>query len=1210
MSLRPCHFLAPALLLLLLAWADVRAEQVLPPESAVPGERSEAVALPPESSLPPSEGADQLPPPRQLPAESELPPAGQADPARSAGGRPDAEQDPARLDDSPDRTPWLRLHLSGHTAGLRCLAFTPDSQRLCTAGDDKSVIVWRRHLDAQRGSEAWIYERSIRWQIQRGPRGRIYALAASDRLLALAGDSAMDQVRIVLVDPTTGQWSGALLADRVGPHPIVVSLAFSPDPQRPGIVSMEMDGRATYWSPEPQTGIWQARQLQPPDREALGEAEASRLLNSRRFSPVAMLSGELAVVPEFAGRDAAGQAQWRLRTLNVLSGVANTLGGGDASSLHRRMILALAASPGGRRLASADDAGRVFVYDLERGGQPRRFQLNAPVLSLAFGLDQRLLLGGYRGRSSAGAELQLWDLRDIRQPRTLATASLDEHAIACAISPAGDAIAIAQGSSAEIRSTTTLQPTALLRAPIEAPRRVAFARQKPYYRIAWGYGDSQLTHGFDLAAVQLGRDERLDQDAWIPPTWWQGPWSVTTVPASPADGREEESYWLAKAGQRLVRLPLRPDREGAPTATCWIPDRRGQPWAVAVGTDGQNNLYVFRLHDRQPCLPLRVFRGHEAAVTSLGVSRDLRYLVSTSLDSTIRVWPLRDIGGGGLLNRWGASFAVADQTLSVTQLREDGPLYFRGLRPGDKISQLRWRTPAGLIATNAPDEMLDALGARPWDEMLAFDSLRAGRVAETFQLFPAWQQIASLVIAENRQWAYWTPAGFYDASFEGHKLFGWQVNRGAHRPPDFFLAAQLRRRLERPEIMSRLLEAGSLEQAFRAASLEPPVNSARAVEDQYAAKPQVVIREPDPAVPLAGDRATIEAVVTIPPGEQAVLPKAFANGVLAGSPRLISESAAAEGQQRLYRWEARLPADRQILIQVFAATTAEVPGAAELVVQRAELPPSVAPRLFVLAAGINQYQDAQLPRLDFAVSNALQFTDTLRTGASTLYRSQALSLLDQNVTRPVWQVTMEHYADRLREQVSPDDLLVLFLSGHGVRDRQSDRYYFLTADTRFGDVMARRYGDCLAFEDFTAQLAEVPCRKLVVLDTCHSGAVQPLRQQQLKAALRALQDDLAFTLTASEGDQEAVETRERRLGRFTSRLIEALEGRADQQGGDRDGIVTLDEAIEYVKRTVMADSAADPERQYPTAGPGQLLPYVRLPLTRSQGTPHTAGIGL
>ena len=140
-----------------------------------------------------------------------------------------------------------------------------------------------------------------------------------------------------------------------------------------------------------------------------------------------------------------------------------------------------------------------------------------------------------------------------------------------------------------------------------------------------------------------------------------------------------------------------------------------------------------------------------------------------------------------------------------------------------------------------------------------------------------------------------------------------------------------------------------------------------------------------------------------------------------------------------------------------------------------------------------------------------------------------------------------------------------------------------------------KFGDCLSLEDFQV-FSDLPCRKLVVLDTCHSGALQPLRQRELKSALRALQDDVVFTLTASEGGQEAVEERDRNLGRFTSRLLEALQGAADRQDGNGDGIVSWTEVVGYVERMVTADSIGDEFQQYPTAGPSELLDIADFPL--------------
>src|SRR5690606_30610455 len=105
-----------------------------------------------------------------------------------------------------------------------------------------------------------------------------------------------------------------------------------------------------------------------------------------------------------------------------------------------------------------------------------------------------------------------------------------------------------------------------------------------------------------------------------------------------------------------------------------------------------------------------------------------------------------------------------------------------------------------------------------------------------------------------------------------------------------------------------------------------------------------------------------------------------------------------------------------------------------------------------------------------------------------------------------------------------------------------------------------------------------------------------------------LQEDLMLTLTASEGSQQAVESRERGLGRFTYRMLEGLRGAADRSGGDGNGVVSWPELVDYVQRSVTADSVSDPYQQFPTAGPSELLRLVDFPVSRAGEAAATAGV--
>ena len=102
--------------------------------------------------------------------------------------------------------------------------------------------------------------------------------------------------------------------------------------------------------------------------------------------------------------------------------------------------------------------------------------------------------------------------------------------------------------------------------------------------------------------------------------------------------------------------------------------------------------------------------------------------------------------------------------------------------------------------------------------------------------------------------------------------------------------------------------------------------------------------------------------------------------------------------------------------------------------------------------------------------------------------------------------------------------------------------------------------------DFHA-LADIPCRKLVVLDTCHGGPLQPKSQGDAKVAARVLNENFVFTLTAAGSNETAVEPPGAIHGLFTGCLLEGLDKKADESG-DRNGEVTLNEIITYVKQEV------------------------------------------
>lgn len=1151
---------------------------------------------------------------QSLPGENQLPVA--VDLQLAATDADDPAAVPAAVADdsdvSPGETrPWLRLNYEGHTERVRAIAISSDGRWAISGGEDKALHVWQRTADF-----GWVHRRAIRWQIERGPRGRIYRVALKNHLAAIAGHGAMGGLgEIWIVDITTGELQRALVDQEQGHSQPIAQLRWAPGDQ-PLLASADVDGRVVAWRPDEATGIWSAEVIVDRDAITYGVDVAPRLQPLRAFVSFAFAGPGQLVVPRFRG-GSPGPARvplWQLEKISLDDNERTTLGSAD----HQGWVAALDASEDGGRIVVTDARGRTQLWTVSPSSPLRVVDLPRSVaeagqpLALSLASDGRHLLLGLTHQNVGGVELWKLDQAD-GSPQLAGRIDTDGPVNACRLAGRdADQIWFSTGSQIrvhDIDASGNLVPAAVqtLATSVRGVRDVAFARQAPGYELAIDYGDG-WQDTFDVSDIEIGREAAVDPERFRIAV--DQPWT-----ARPEKTEAGVRYRLHRGEQPLALLPLVPDTHGIPTAIAVIepvvdvdqPDAGNH--AIAVGTTSRGNIYVYQTPTErtdQPPRLIRQFRGHSGDVTALSVSADGRYLASGSADATVGFWPLADLWNSTAAeNAWGIELTPVDQQLEVTAIRRDGPLFFRGVREGDRLVSIRFYDPSaegGVRTLTDAEAVAAAIDEMPFDTLVVFQWERRGEPLAAFQSFPAWQPLAQLFIDRDREWAIWTPAGIYDASVNGHRRFGWQVNRGIDRLPDFFRADQFRQRLERPDVLRRLLERGSLSEALAAigGGVAPVGDSA--VVTQLRSRPRIEWISPSFDSAASAALAEIEAKIEIPLGATLAPPKLYAAGVAATEAVLVGVEQTDDGRAEHYRWTVPLVSRSEVDVEILAATQA---GAWDRLTRtiRHDLDsldlPARKPRLHLISVGVGAYRDPQIQSLDFAARGAAELHDLLADRAADLYRFEGVKLLDQDAVRPLWNVYSRAAVQRLAEDVAADDLVVIYLCGHGLRDRITGRWYFVTADARHSDLMNDRYGDCLAFSDL-AVLSELPCRKLAILDSCHSGAVQPaMHTDDLKTALRWLQEDRILTLTASEGHQEAAEDRELRLGRFTARLIEALSGAADA-AGDRDDVVTFQEVFAYVRQTLAEDSRRDGFIQRPTAGPVDLISTIHLPLTKAK----------
>ncbi len=1097
------------------------------------------------------------------------------------------QRDLIRVRQPAEEEPWLRINAGGHVAGVEALAFTPDSQRLCSAGLDKVVQVWNLAAVTRDLRRTFLRERVIRWQVARGLRGSIYALAAapSDGLLALGGYGAMGSLgEILLVDPV----QAALAKVLEGHRQTVCSLAFSADGKH--LASSDVAGQAMLWN----RNGWQPITLYDVDTKTYGAELAAVIQAQPKLRPIVIAGSTHVVVPACVGKLHDGRLGWQLQQIKIAdTRDFHTLEG----AVHVGLVTALAASADGALLASADMEGKLYLWDLKgRAGGMRSMVAGqlAPmgvVVSLAFDPQGKVLVAGTAVTGAEGtSQFQVWDLatRSLRRSRRLS-----DHVRACAVSADGQRVAYTGGKDHEVfvEPLAGGDPVSVLRGTGRRLLKAAFAKDEPYYRFAVGtefrdrgFNDyAEVQEAFDPLRLELGSAPAKAAD-WLAADWCQGDWRAQLQ----AGG----GLQLFQSGAPRGRVRLDPVLEGKARSYCWIPGQDGTPRAIAVGTDVQNGVYVCRLAAEGDCPLLRHLRGHSDYVTSVGVSHDGRYLVSCSADGTAMLWSLALLEqGGATAGRWGAELAVEGGGLVAKTVHPAGPLFWKGLRSGDVLTEMRWSDGGAVRSERRPAEMLQRLEGLPWMTQVAFEYRRSGAGRPPFQVLPAWPPLATLFANSRRDWAFWTPQGYYEASADGDALFGWQVNRGLHALPDFYRADQFRKKLERPDVLERLLPAGSLDEAFRQAAAVPPAEPQRVVPQQIAVTPRIEILTPLFGSTVAGDVAHLRAQIVVPAPGKLIETKVYANGVVAARPQLVGQRDVDRGRVLTYDWEVPLTSDERNLIQLVAGTDVQTTAFREVLVQRrAILRPARLPKLYILALGINRYADPAIQPLSFAVADAGAVLQVLQQRCRGLYEvGRAVLLTESRATPEVWRSCLDEITAMLRGRAKPDDLLVLFFAGHGVLDAESGVYYFVGHDFKIADLLERRYAGCISWRDFHS-LADIPCRKLVLLDSCHSGAIQPLRSRNLQAAIRTLEDDVIFTLTASTGNQRSAENKVWQHGVFTKCLIEGLAGQAAASG---ERFITLNELAGYVERSVPQLTEG---MQNPVAAPDEILPFTSLRL--------------
>lgn len=218
-------------------------------------------------------------------------------------------------------------------------------------------------------------------------------------------------------------------------------------------------------------------------------------------------------------------------------------------------------------------------------------------------------------------------------------------------------------------------------------------------------------------------------------------------------------------------------------------------------------------------------------------------------------------------------------------------------------------------------------------------------------------------------------------------------------------------------------------------------------------------------------------------------------------------------------------------------------------------------KLFVLSVGAKHVD------LKYTENDAEDFGDLFED--HSLYESVSTrKLIGEEATASRIKLEMSRMSkNRL---ISERDMVILFFSSHGVV-KENGSFCIQGADYDIVD----RDATSVSLADIQQRLANLPCKKMLLIDACHSGVADPnllvaMKDNQSKATRSALQRLLkiqdGWTMITSSGEEPSWEHEDWQNGSFTESIVDGLaNGMADY---DTNGLISIEELYQYLEATI------------------------------------------
>ena len=279
-----------------------------------------------------------------------------------------------------------------------------------------------------------------------------------------------------------------------------------------------------------------------------------------------------------------------------------------------------------------------------------------------------------------------------------------------------------------------------------------------------------------------------------------------------------------------------------------------------------------------------------------------------------------------------------------------------------------------------------------------------------------------------------------------------------------------------------------------------------------------------------------------------------------------------------FRFEVDLVPGRNVLTGIAEHEAARSEFESRIVSFGDAVAPAATPKsdLYLLAIGISDYDDDSFD-LDYAHRDAEDIEKIFLSQKGGAFREvHAKTLINGQATRG--RILRE--LNWLRDKGTPQDLRVLFLSGHGGTDRQ-DQYYFFAHGHNKSDFDV----EDVQWTTMLGRLAAAQGKAILLVDTCHAGGAMGGKTKggdDFEKIIKDMQTEysgIASFASSTHNEKSEELPPPYNHGAFTYALLEGLCGRADKQPPD--GQINTGELVPWIHSRVLELTG---QRQRPTRG--------------------------